>query len=308
MQLVMRVGLHISVSGGLIKTALHARSLKCECLQIFARNARGWRARTYREEEIAGFKEILSSRGIAPVVIHSCYLVNLASPNRELRERSFKSIADDMARAHLLGGRFVVFHFGHHMGEGREHALRILAREIRILLKNAPLSVDLLLENSAGRGSELGGDWQDFVQLFDLLAGEPRVGVCFDTCHAHAAGYHLDTAKHVGKTLRDFKAALGFDRLRLLHLNDCRAPAGSHIDHHQHIGRGTIGDEGFRTLLRRRELRMRTPQFSACASQTKDSAITQELSGILETPFARAGDDRRNLRHVWSLRSHEEIK
>ncbi len=278
----MRIGVHVPVSGGLVKAALHARSLKCECLQIFARNARGWRARTYREEEIAGFKEILAARSITPVVIHSCYLVNLASPDRELRERSLNSVADDMARAHLLGGHFVVFHFGHHMGEGRERALRTIARGVRWLLNNGPTDIHLLLENSAGRGSELGSDWQDFVQLFDLLDGEARVGVCFDTCHAHAAGYRLDTAKYVGKTLRDFGSALGLARLPLIHLNDCRAPAGSHIDHHQHIGRGTIGDDGFRALLQRRIIRDR------CA--------------ILETPIERAGDDRRNLRHAWSLR------
>jgi deoxyribonuclease-4 len=266
----------------LIKAARHARSLRCECLQIFARNARGWRARTYRDDEIAGFREILASRDISPLVIHSCYLVNLASPDRELRDRSLSSVADDMARAHLLGGRFVVFHFGHHMGAGRDRALRTVAHGIRLLLAGAPDGVSLLLENSAGRGSELGGDWQDFTLLLDLLGGDSRVGVCFDTCHAHAAGYRLDSARWVGRALRGFDSALGLARLRLIHLNDCRAPAGSHIDHHQHIGRGTIGDAGLRALLHRRALRHR------CA--------------ILETPIQRRGDDRRNLRRVWALR------
>jgi deoxyribonuclease-4 len=128
----------------------------------------------------------------------------------------------------------------------------------------------------------LGGEWRDFADLLDLLDGDPRVGVCFDTCHAHAAGYRMDNPRQVGITRRSFDAAVGRPRLRLIHLNDCRAPAGSHVDRHQHIGRGAIGDAGFRAFLRRRELR--------------------DLSAILETPIQRRGDDRRNLRRVWSLR------
>ncbi len=278
----LRVGVHVPVSGGLVKAAARAHSLGCECLQIFARNARGWRARSYADSEIAAFREMVSGRCISPLVVHSCYLVNLASPDRALRHRSLRSVADDIARAALLGGRFVVFHFGHHMGQGTPRGLRTIASGLRSLLADTPADIDLLFENSAGRGTEMGGQWPEFAQLLDLLDGEGRVGVCFDTCHAHAAGHRLDGPRRVGRALRDFDAAIGLPRLRLLHLNDSRVPAGSHIDHHEHIGRGTIGDAGFRSLLRRRELRGR------CA--------------ILETPIERPGDDRRNLRRIKRLR------
>ncbi|HUU55120.1 MAG TPA: deoxyribonuclease IV [Armatimonadota bacterium] len=279
----MRVGIHVPVSGGLVKAGKRARSLGCECLQIFPRNVRGWRARRYAESEIAAFREILSGRDISPLVVHSCYLVNLASPDRALRERSLRSVADDMKRAALLGGRCVVFHFGHHMGAGTRRGLRFIASGVRSLLSEAPPGIDILLENSAGRGTEMGGEWSEFADLFDLLDGEERVGVCFDTCHAHAAGCRLDGPRRVGRALREFDSVVGLSRLRLLHLNDCRAPAGAHVDHHEHIGRGTIGDAGFRALLRRREMRHR------CA--------------ILETPIDRPGDDRRNLRRVRKLQA-----
>jgi deoxyribonuclease-4 len=245
------------------------------------RNARGWRGRSYAKAEVEGFRHILAVRGVSPLVIHSCYLVNLASPDKVLRDQSLRSVADDMVRAAALGGHFVVFHFGHHMGAGVSSGLESVASAVRSLLSDAPPGVDLLLENSAGRGTEMGADWNDFAALLDLLGGDERVGICFDTCHAHAAGHRLDGPRRVGRALRAVDTAVGLSRVRLVHLNDCRAPAGSHVDHHEHIGRGTIGDVGFRSLLRRRELRGR------CA--------------ILETPIERPGDDRRNLRRIKRL-------
>ncbi len=278
----MRVGVHVSVGGGLVRAALHAGSIGCECVQIFARSARGWRGRIYSEAEVQGFRETVGALGMSPVVIHSCYLVNLASPDGVLRRRSLRSVADDMVRAALVGGRSVVLHCGHHMGGGVARGMRRVAAGLRSLLAEAPHGLQLLLENAAGRGTELGGEWEHFSILLDMLEGDARIGICLDTCHAHAAGYRLDGARWVGRTLRSFDAVLGLDRLRLLHLNDSLGRPGSRVDLHQHIGRGTIGEEGFRALLRRRALR------GVCA--------------ILETPFQREGDDRRNLARVRRLR------
>jgi deoxyribonuclease-4 len=271
----MRLGVHVPVAGGLLRAARRARSLRCECLQIFTRNPRGWRTRSLPEGEIAAFRALLDRHDIHPLVIHASYLINLASPDRALRDRSLRAMVEDMARGALLGARFVVMHPGHHMGAGTAAGLRRIARAVKSLLRGAPDGVDLLLENTAGRGTELGAEWQEFVHLLDLLGGDGRVGVCFDTCHAHAAGHRLDSPRWVGRTLSQFKAALALDRLRLIHLNDCRGEAGARRDLHEHIGRGTIGDRGLGAVLRRRELR--------------------DLSAILETPMPRPGDDRRNL-------------
>lgn len=276
----MRIGFHVSVSAGLLWTARHARSIGCECLQVFVRNARGWRARELKDAEVGGFRELLGRYRIAPLVVHSCYLVNLASPDPDLRERSRKAVADDMRRAHLLGAECVVVHPGHHMGAGPARGLRTLVASLRFLLDSGPPDVHLLLENTAGRGTEVGGTWDQFARVFDRL-DDPRCGLCFDTCHAHAAGYRLDSARWVGRTLRAFRSEVGLARLRLIHLNDCRGPAGARQDLHEHIGEGTIGESGFRALLRRREVR------ASCA--------------ILETPLRRPRDDRRNLGRVRRL-------
>jgi deoxyribonuclease-4 len=277
----MRLGFHVSVARGLAFAARHAHEIGCECLQVFVRNARGWRARAYREREVTHFLELLTQRDLRPLIVHSCYLVNLASPAPALLEKSRRAVTDDLQRAARLGGRAVSVHTGNHMGAGLEVGLRILAESIRLLLGTAPPGVDLLLENSAGAGRQLGGAWDHYARVLDLLGGEPRLGITFDTCHAHAAGHRLDHPRAIARTLRDFDRALGLERMRLIHLNDSRGPAGSHLDRHQHIGRGTIGDRGFRGFLRRREL--------------------QHLCAILETPMERPHDDARNIAHTRKL-------
>jgi deoxyribonuclease-4 len=276
----VRIGFHVSVSAGLLWTARHARSIDCKCLQVFVRNARGWRARELTDSEVGGFRELLGRYRIAPLVVHSCYLVNLASPDPDLRERSRKAVADDMRRAQLLGAACVVVHPGHHMGAGLPWGLRTLVASLRCLLDGGPPDIHLLLENTAGRRTELGGTWEQFGRVLDEL-DDPRCGLCFDTCHAHAAGYRLDSARWVGRTLQAFRSAVGLAPLRLIHLNDCRGPAGARQDLHEHIGEGTIGERGFRALLRRREVQ------GTCA--------------ILETPLRRPQDDRRNMRRVRRL-------
>lgn len=277
----MRIGFHVSVGRGLVQTARHARAIGCECLQIFVRSARGWRGRQYPEREVSEFRRLLAERAIGPLVIHSCYLVNLASPNPGLLARSRQAVSDDMQRAALLGSCTVTLHTGHDMGAGLDLGLRTLAESVRMVLLEAPPHMQLLLENAVGRGRRLGSEWEHFARLLDALDGEPRLGICLDTCHTHAAGYRLDNPRWIGRTLREFAVSVGLGRLRLVHLNDSRGPAGSQLDHHQHIGRGTIGDQGFRALLRRRDL--------------------QDRCAILETPMDRPTDDARNIRHVRTL-------
>jgi len=231
-----------------VKAARRARSLGCECMQVFGRNARGWRGRIYSQDEIAELRRILGKADISPVVVHSCYLVNLASPGRALRQRSLRSVADDMVRAVALGGTTVVTHFGHHTGAGTDAGLRTLAQSIRSLLVGVPDGVQLLLENTAGRGSEMGTDWDEFARLLDLLHGDERVGVCFDTCHAYAAGYDVRTPKGYEKTMRQLDDVLGFAQLKAVHLNDSKGKLGSRLDRHEGIGKGYIGFDGFRNM------------------------------------------------------------
>jgi deoxyribonuclease-4 len=256
-------------------------------VQIFVRNARGWRGRAYSQREIETFRTLLTENRIAPLIVHSCYLVNLASSNAALLAKSRAAVADDMRRAAMLGSATVTAHTGHDMGAGTAAGIRILAESVRLLATEAPPGMELLLENSARR-TQLGGDWEHFAQLLNELDGEPRLGFCFDTCHAHAAGYRLDGARWVARTLGEFDAVLGLARLRLIHLNDSRGEAGGSWDRHAPIGAGTIGDAGFRAFLRRRWLRGR------CA--------------ILETPIAHPSDDARNIAHARELMTGNRAK
>lgn len=277
----VRLGFHVPVSRGLVHAARHARAIGCECLQVFVRNPRGWRARSYPEAEVQAFRELVVELKLGPLVVHSCYLANLASPNAELLARSRAAVADDLARAGRLGAAVVCVHAGHHMGAGPEAGLATLADSVRGLLDLSPPGVGLLLENGAQRGRELGSEWGQLARVLALTGGDERLGVCFDTCHAHAAGYRLDGPRRVGRTLREVERTVGLDRVRLIHLNDCRSAPGSGRDRHEHLGKGSIGAVGLSALLRRPEL--------------------QRLCAILETPIARADDDARNLRRARRL-------
>jgi len=277
----MRIGYHVSVAGGLVRAARRAHDIGCECLQIFPRNSRGWKSRIYPEAEVAAFRAERDALDLHPLVIHSNYLVNLASPDRKLLALSRRVVADDLRRAGLLGAEFVVTHSGHAVGEDIEVGLKRLAESVRALLRRVPVGVRFLLENTAGGDRQLGGRWEHFAFVLERVDGDPRLGICFDTCHAHASGYRLDSPRRVGVALRLFNEMLGLDRLALVHLNDCKAPAGSHRDRHEHIGEGTIGDAGLRALLLRRGLRDR--------------------AAISETPIRKPGDDARNLAHVREL-------
>ena len=273
--------------------ARRGREIGCECLQVFVRSARGWRGRVYSEREVDRFRGLLSQHGTGPVIAHSCYLVNLASPQPDLLARSGAAVADDLRRAALLGGRVVCVHAGNHMGAGVEAGLRTLATSVRGLLETGPDGVELLLENAAGRGREIGGRWQHFARLLELLDGDERVGMCFDTCHAHAAGYRLDSPRWVTRSLGEFAAAVGMDRLRLVHLNDSRYPAGSGRDRHEHLGKGAIGDRGLRAVLRRRDLRGRcavleTP-FDSPRADAVNIAHARKLAGRLAGPWRAGG-------------------
>ena len=195
----MRIGYHISVAGGLVRAAQRAGDIGCECFQIFPRNARGWKSRVYPEAELAAFREARERLDLHPLVLHSNYLVNLAASDEALLARSRDVVADDLRRVGLLGAEFVVTHPGHAVGESVEVGLERLIESVRRLLPAVPSGVRFLLENMAGGDRQLGGRWEHFAFLLDRVDQDPRLAVCFDTCHAHAAGYRLDSPRWWGR-------------------------------------------------------------------------------------------------------------
>jgi deoxyribonuclease-4 len=245
------LGAHLSISGGLHNAVLEATSLGCTALQIFTKNATQWRERVPGAAEIAQFRAALAASPVRAVVVHAGYLLNLAAGDEGLRNRSIDALTAEVERCHSLGIPAVILHPGSHGGDGDDVGLDRVAGALREVTERTPgAAVRILLENTAGQGHALGHAMAHLARL--LAEGGPpeRLGVCFDTCHAFAAGYDLRSAEAARATLDELDRAVGLANLHAMHLNDAKKGLGSRVDRHEHIGRGTIGLEGFRYLMR----------------------------------------------------------
>lgn len=250
-----RLGAHMSIAGGLPKALERADQVDCTALQVFVKSARQWKPRPIPEEDIEAFRSGLEARGLGPyVTAHATYLINLASPDEALRDRSVEALALEVERCELLGIPGLVLHPGSHMGEGEEAGLeRVAASLDRILAPRGRAlkgPVWILLENTAGQGTNLGHRLEHLQKIIELSRGRTRLGVCFDTCHALAAGYDLRTAAAYRKTMKEVEQTIGIETIRAFHLNDSKHELGSRRDRHEHIGEGFVGIECFRALLR----------------------------------------------------------
>lgn len=284
----MVLGAHMSIAGGVDSSVDRAADLEMNALQIFSQNVRSWSTRELTEEEIQGFKEKREKFGVVYAVVHTSYLLNLASPKDDLWEKSKKGLIEEIRRAHLLGIPAINTHIGAHTGSGLENGIdRLIAalKEVERADEFEGSEVKILLENTAGAGTKLGSDFAELGQVLDELNNSDRYGVCIDTCHGFAAGYDFSTETGLKETLEEFDHAVGLDKLELIHLNDSIGDRGSHKDRHAHIGRGKIGDEGFAAVVNNPDLR--------------------ELPFILETPKEELDGkeaDRVNLDRVMNLK------
>lgn len=242
------LGAHVSVAGGLDKAFARGLESGCTALQIFSKNANRWQVKPILDAETSAFRQAWQESGIGPVMVHDAYLINLASPKTDVWEKSKHALRDELLRCDQLGVTDLVMHPGAHLGTGTEAGLERIRTAFREILPDSPQQVRLLLENTAGQGSYLGGD---FVHLAALLEGfdEQRFGICFDTCHAHTAGYNLASEEGYVETMAEFDRLIGLGQIKAFHLNDCLKPCGSKVDRHAHIGQGTIGRTGFACLM-----------------------------------------------------------
>ncbi|MDQ7778396.1 MAG: deoxyribonuclease IV [Planctomycetota bacterium] len=277
----MRFGFHISISGGLAKVAERAKGLQCETIQIFPFNPRGWQYAEFDASAAMQMRSDLKSAGIEPVIVHASYLPNLASPNPALFDKSIGVLCETMGRAEAMGAAFVNVHVGSGMGASEAEALATVSRAVNTILVSVPNTVTLLLENTAGGGTELGHNFTQIEAIIDKVTDERRVGVCLDTAHAFEAGYDVATAEGLDATLEEFRARLGWNRLKALHLNDSRSAQGSHADRHWHIGEGEIGLAAFKHIVNHRRL--------------------AHLPAIMETPRTSDKEDKKNMRTVRRL-------
>jgi deoxyribonuclease-4 len=267
-----RLGAHLSIAGGLPRAVDRAEASRCEALQIFTKSAGQWRARPLPPEEIARFRRRVEETGIRPVVAHNSYLINIAAASPVLRARSLAALGEELDRAEALGLDGLVMHPGSHTTGTPEEGLRLIGDGIAALLKARPRGrTVILLEHTAGQGTNLGHRFEHLAAILERLDGSPRVGVCLDTCHLLAAGYDLCTPAGYRATFREFDRLVGLDRIKAFHLNDSKKPCGSRVDRHEHIGKGCLGLEPFRMLLNDRRfaklpMLLETPKLETPAS------------------------------------------
>jgi deoxyribonuclease-4 len=277
------LGAHMSISGGLDLAFSRIVEIGGEALQIYTKNQRQWRSPSLTEEAVQRFRIRWQESGSLPVAVHDAYLINLASPDAVTLRRSVTAFSDELRRASRLGIPFLITHPGSHLGKGVAAGIKGFVNHLDRAITLAEVrDVTVLLEITAGQGTNLGSSFEEVGSMIDRSRFSSLLGVCFDTCHAFAAGYDIRTPETYSATFASFERAIGLDRIKFLHLNDSKHPLGSRVDRHEHIGRGEIGLQPFRMLLN-------DPRFHLHPM-------------VLETPKGKElRDDRRNLKILRSL-------
>ena len=246
----MRIGAHMSVAGGVSRAVERAVTHGCEALQIFTKNANQWAGKPMDPAEVHAFRRRVDETGIAPVVSHASYLINLATTFPVLRKQSIAALIDEIERAEALGLLGVVIHPGTCTAGTEDDALALVAQGIREALRARPrVRTKVLLEHTAGQGRTLAYRFEHLSAILEHLNGSPRIGVCLDTCHLVASGYDIVSEQGYSDTFDTFGRLVGFDRVQVFHGNDSKKPCGSRVDRHEHIGEGCLGLEPFRRLL-----------------------------------------------------------
>jgi deoxyribonuclease IV len=266
------LGAHVDSSGGLHLAFERAKAMGADAIQVHPTPPGFWGSPKLDETRIATFKEAAAKHGHPPFYFHAVYLINLAGDDPTLRQRSESTLAGYLKAADELGINGVIFHTGSHKGAGFEARLPSITEHLRHVLERAdPKTALLLIENNAGLGGCVGAKFEEIRQMLDALGNDPRVAVCFDTCHAFASGYDERSAPEVKKTIDELDRIIGLERVPVIHANDSVTGLGSNRDRHANIGEGAIGETGFRALLHEPRL--------------------AKLPFILEVPGAGGGPD-----------------
>jgi deoxyribonuclease-4 len=273
-----RIGIHTSSAGGVQNAAERAYRLGCNTFQIFSSSPRQWAPYELGEPQCAEMNRLRASYDLKPLVIHTNYLVNLASSNELFLQKSMEAFRGEVERALSLCAEFLVLHPGSFRGADREQGLLRTAAAIAASTQGLDLAkggLTILIENTAGAEFSLGGSFDQVAEVLERLRRVVPVGACIDTCHTHVAGYDIVSTQGLYETLQQLDATIGLNQVKVWHCNDAKAGRGSKLDRHQHVGKGSIGEGTFRLLLN--DLRLAHAAF------------------IAETPIDQPGDDRRNV-------------
>lgn len=259
----MKLGVHVSIAGNLLKCLDRAKEVDCETMQVFTSNPKGWDFKIRPKDEIKAFCDQVKKYKIGPVFGHMIYLSNLASTNPYIYINSINSLISGLTLAERACFDGVITHIGSHGGKGTDIGIKQVTNALAQALTTTKEAVPVILETDAGSGNHLGAKFEEIAEIIKQ-AGSDKIKVCFDTCHSFAAGYDIRTEKDLEKTLAEFDKIIGLERLAVLHLNDSKGDLGSRIDRHEEIGNGKIGLEAFEQIINHPKLK--------------------SLPGIVETP------------------------
>jgi deoxyribonuclease-4 len=237
----MLLGAHCS--GGIKKSLDHAAELEADALQLFVQSPRAWRFPDHDPADLEAFRNRREQLGLGAVLVHAIYLINLASPNDELYEKSVTTLRSSVDAACAIGAEAVVFHVGSHQGAGFEAGLERVVPVLAEALERCSDTTWLCMENSAGAGGTIGRSLEELAALYEALDRHPRLGVCLDSCHLFVSGYDITDAGELERVVEELDTSIGLDRLRCLHVNDSKAPLGSNLDRHENIGDGLLGEQ-----------------------------------------------------------------
>ena len=269
----MRLGAHIGIADGLPEAVRQGKAIGCEAIQIFSKSPQMWAGPPVAPEAAVAFRAAVTAEGLLNTAVHHGYLINLASPKAFMLRRSRTAFLDEIRRADLLGVDGLIFHPGAHLGSGPEVGLRVIAESVRKALEALPDGkVRLLLENAAGQGTALCSSFEELKTVLAAIDSPDRVGVTLDTCHLFAAGHDFRTPEGYGQLVDQVERTIGGSSVHAFHLNDAKAPLGSHLDRHENIGKGEIGRDAFAHLLS-------DPRWAS-------------VPGYLETPLDDRGYDQ----------------
>lgn len=250
---MLTIGCHLSVSKGFLAMGKTASAIGANTFQFFPRNPRGGGAKALVQEDLDGLKEWMYTHDFGPVLCHAAYTMNGAASRPDIREFAGRTMEDDLARVSKIPRCLYNFHPGSHVGQGSEEGIRLIAGMVNRVLDRQPFSGFVLMETMAGKGTEVGRNFEELAALIDAIEQKDKIGVCLDTCHVYDAGY--DVARDLNGVLQRFDDCIGLDRLRAVHLNDDKNVMGSHKDRHEKIGEGTLGMEFFERVINHPRLR-----------------------------------------------------
>jgi len=279
--MIRRIGVHTSIAGGLHLSLERAKALRCNTLQIFSHNPRGWAVKSVSEEEASMFQSLRFRFDMTPLYIHASYLINMASSDRDLQKKSIALLITEMDRADALGSEYVILHPGSASGDDERSARKRVIDTLEEVAVIGHWRAGLLIENTAGERGDVSSKMANLSDIMSDMRGSLIAGVCIDTCHAFAAGYDIGTEEGIQNISGEIEEYIGLDHVKLFHLNDSKESLGSGIDRHEHIGLGKIGTRGFRLFLHYIPFR--------------------SIPLILETPKKRETDDPQNLKRVRRL-------